>query len=365
MQLRGFQTHHLSIPLSRRYLSGIHDYRSTQNVVLELDAGDAVGVGYVFAFLPHHARGIRAIVTDLAETLLGRELDNVRAIWSELWRRINFVGQSGISVMALAAIDMALWDLLGKCANMPMYRMLGAVRESLPVYASGGWMTYSKPELAEEGRAFAEAGFAGYKIKIGHADPRTDLERIEHLASAVGGEIDVMVDVNQSWRVDQAIAIGRELEALGVAWFEEPVAADDLEGNARVCDALDITVASGESAFARDGFKRLIEGRAADVVMPNVARCGGPSQFMQVATLADARHLPVSSHTYTEVSAHLMAACPNAGLVEYIPGWWDDLFEEAPTVRNGAIALPDRPGLGLTFAERALHDFSVDAVATR
>jgi mandelate racemase len=362
--VRSVRTHHLSLPLPRHYVSGIHDYRSTENVLLEIDVGDAVGVGYAFAFLPQHACGIRALLTDLAETLVGRSVDDVRAVWGELWTRIDFVGQTGLSVIALAAVDMALWDLLGKRAGLPLYRLLGAAHESLPVYASGGWFTYDKAELVEEAHAFAAAGYAGYKIKIGHRDPSVDLDRVEHLTAAVGGEIDVMVDVNQAWSVEVAIPVGRQLQQLGVSWIEEPVASRDIEGTGRVRAALDVPVAAGESVFTRDGFGRLIDGRGADVLMPNVARCGGPSQFMQVATLADSHHLPISSHTYTEVSSHLMAACPNAGMVEYIPGWWDELFDQAPRVRDGAIAPNDAPGLGITFADRAIEEYSVDSVAT-
>lgn len=362
MVIQQFRTRRLSIPLPRRYVSGIHDYETTENLLLELDAGDAVGIGHVFAFLPRHVDAIRTMVTDLGETVVGRRVDDVRAIWSELWQRINFVGQSGVSVMALAAVDMALWDLLSQRAGMPLYRMLGAVRDTVPVYASGGWFTYTTDELVDEGLAFAEQGYAGYKIKIGHPDPRVDLARVERLIDAVGGRIDIMVDANQSWSVEQATAIGRELVDLGVSWYEEPVAVQNIEGSARVAAELDVPLAAGETVFTRHGFRQMIEQRAADVLMPNVARCGGPSQFMHVAALADAYRLPVSSHTYTEVSAHLMAACPNAGMVEYIPGWWDGLFDQPPEIRKGHVHLPDRPGFGFGFADQALQEHSVDTM---
>ncbi len=360
--VREARTHHVSLPLPRHYVSGIHDYRTTEDVLLEIDVGDAVGVGYAFAFLPQHARGIREVLRDFTEALAGRAVDDVRAVWGELWGRLDFIGQTGLGLIALATVDMALWDLLGKRAGLPLYRLFGAVTDRLPVYASGGWFTYEKDELVEEAREFAAAGYSGYKIKIGHPDPRVDIDRVGHLLGAVEGEIDVMVDVNQAWSCEQAIAVGRELGEMGVTWVEEPVASRDIEGSARVREALAVPLAAGESVFARDGFARLIEGRGADVLMPNVARCGGLTQFLQVATLAEAHHLPVSSHTYTEVSAQLMAACPNAAAVEYIPGWWDQLFDEAPRVRDGAIALPDAPGLGITFSESAIRDHSVDSV---
>ena len=361
--IQGFRTHRLSIPMPRRYVSGIHDYSATENVLVELDAGEATGSGHAFAFLPRQADAIMALVVDFAETLVGRPVDHVRGIWSELWRRINFVGQSGIAVMALGAVDTALWDLLAQRGGMPLHRLLGAAHADLPVYASGGWFTYAKEELVEEAHALAERGYRDYKIKVGHPDPRIDIERVEHLRAALGDQVRVMVDANQSWTVEQAIAAGRAFAELGVSWYEEPVAAHDVEGSARVAAAVDVPLASGETIFTRNGFRPLIESQAADVVMANVVRCGGPSQFMQVAMLADSHRLPVSSHTYTEVSAHLMAACPNAGMVEHIPGWWDELFADPPAIRDGRILLPDRPGLGFGFSERALHDLAVDPVA--
>ena len=364
MVVRGFRIHRLSVPMPRRYISGIHAYRTTENVLLELDTGDAVGRGWVFAFLPRQVDAIQTIVTDLAQTLVGTAVDNLRATWAMLWARINFVGQSGLSVMALGAIDTALWDLLAQQANMPLHRLLGAVRSTVPMYGSGGWFTYSKEELLEEALALRAQGVTHYKFKIGHSDPAIDIDRIEYVLAGVGDTVSVMVDANQVWTVEQAIAQGRVLESLGVSWYEEPVAVQDVAGSARVAEALDVLLATGETVFTRDGFMPLIERRAGDVMMPNVVRCGGPSQFMHVATLAESRHLPVSSHTYMEISAQLMAACPNAARVEYIPGWWDALFDGAPEVRDGMIHLSDRPGLGFAFSERALHDFSLAPVVT-
>jgi L-alanine-DL-glutamate epimerase-like enolase superfamily enzyme len=144
---------------------------------------------------------------------------------------------------------------------------------------------------------------------------------------------------------------------MGVTWFEEPVPAHDLGASARIAAAVDVPLATGETVFTRHGFRPLIEQRAADVVMINLLRCGGPSEFLHVAAFADAHGLPVSSHTVTEVSAHVMAACPNATIVEYIPGWWDRLFEGAPVIADGTISLSDRAGLGFTFSEQAIQDF--------
>lgn len=365
MVVQEFRTHHVSVPLKRRMINGTFEFERVEHVLLELDVGDAVGIGHAFAFERRQAESIRMMVLDLAEVLVGRQVDAVRGVWGLLWQRLNYIGHAGPPVMALSVVDTALWDLLAQRAGLPLFRLLGSMRNSLPVYATGGWLTYSKEELVEEALGFAERGFRHYKMKVGNADWRTDVERVDHVLDAVGDVMALMVDANQAWTVPQAIAAGRELHQLGVTWFEEPVAMEDVDGSARVAAAVDIPLAAGESLFSRHDFLRLIECRAADVAMPDLMRSGGPGEFMQIAMLAEAHAMPVSSHAFTEVSAHLMAACPNAGLVEMIPGWADDLFDTPPRIADGEIHLEESPGLGFKFAEKILREQSVDSAPWR
>jgi len=365
MVVQQFRTHHVSVPLTRRMINGTFEFDRVEHILLELDIGDAIGIGHAFAFERRQAEAIRMMVLDLAEALVGKPVEAVRAVWGVLWQRLNYIGHSGPPVMALSAVDTALWDLLAQRAGLPLFRLLGAARTSVPVYATGGWLTYSKEELVEEALGLGERGFAHYKMKVGHQDWRIDIDRVEHLFDALGGTMGVMVDANQAWSVPKAIAAGRELCELGVEWFEEPIAVEDLEGSARVAAAVDIPLAGGESLFTRHDFLRLIECRAADIAMPDLMRSGGPSEFMQIATLADAHDIPVSSHAFTEVSAHLMAACPNASLVERIPGWADDLFDSPPRIADGRIHLSEDPGLGFKFSERTLRDQAVDSAPWR
>lgn len=357
LTVESFRVHRLSVPLPRHYVSGAHDAVTTENVLLELSTGDFTGRGYAFAFDPAQADAVCTLVVSLANSLLGHGVEHPRATMAQLRHGLGFVGL-GTGTMALSVIDTALWDLLGQQAGLPLYRLLGAYTDTVGVYASGGWFTHAKEELAEEATGFAAAGYQAYKIKVGHDDWRVDVDRVEHILAATGGSIPVMVDVNQAWPVKTALAAGQAFSSLGVDWFEEPVAAQDIQGHARIARALGMRIATGESLFGRDAFRDLIDAGGADVVMPNMMRLGGPSQVMQVATLADARAVTVSCHTIMEVSAHVMAACPNAGLVEHVVGWWDSLFDGAPEVKDGKIRLSDRPGLGFEFSEKAIRDFS-------
>jgi L-alanine-DL-glutamate epimerase-like enolase superfamily enzyme len=329
--------------------------------VLEIDAEDEIGLGYAYATRPRHARAIQALLGDLAEALIGQPVDDIRAVWANLARHLECGGRTGIAVMALGAVDMALWDLLGKRAGMPMHRLLGAVTDRVPVYATAR-RGAEVDDLLDQARTCAAAGYAGFKVRLGSSDPRRDLALVERLQADLAGEIELMADAGGAWSAGDAITIGRQLAALGINWLEDPVVGSDLEGTGRVREALDLRVATGKQLFNRGGFVRLVEGRNADAVVADVVRCGGPSQFMQVATLAEAHHLPISSRAYTEVSAQLLAACANASMVEHRPGWWDRLIEEPAQVRDGAVVLSDRPGLGFEFAERTLSEFADDPV---
>jgi L-alanine-DL-glutamate epimerase-like enolase superfamily enzyme len=356
MVLEGFRTHHLSIPLEREMVNGSFGFARLEHVLLELDAGGAVGIGHAFAFERRQAESIRAMAIDLAESQVGEPIDDPAAVWDALWSRTTYIGHAGPPVMALSMVDSALWDLAGKRLGEPVWRLLGGSGAPLPAYATGGWMSYSVDDLIAEARDLAGRGFGAYKMKVGHRDWRVDLERVAALLDAV--DVEVMVDANQGWSVDEAIAAGRELASLGVTWLEEPVAAEDVAGTAQVAAALDLRVAAGESLFTRHGLGPLIDGGAVDVLMPDVMRCGGPSEFMRVARLAEEAGIPVSPHAFPELSAHAMSA--GGGLMEYIPGWTEPLFEGEPVVADGVVRPTEAPGLGLSFDRQTIERWQVE-----
>jgi L-alanine-DL-glutamate epimerase-like enolase superfamily enzyme len=356
----------LSLPLGRALISGIHHFRSLETIVLDLRAEDFHGTGYAYTFRPREAEALGALIADLAESVLGADVHPIRAHWRALHQRINYIGQSGLAVMALAAVDTALWDIAAQQARLPLHRMLGAVADQVPVYLSGGWLSYPVGELLADVSTAKEQGFRHYKMKVGNADWRVDIARVEKVVAAAGDAVKIMVDANQAWDADTAIRAGRALQSLGVDWLEEPVPARDLAGHARVSAALDLRVATGETLFTRTEFRPFVEARAAGVLMPDVQRCGGPTEFMNVAVLADSFGIPVSSHLFTEVSAHLIAAAPNGTLVEYIPGWFDSLFSPPLRLADGNLRLPITPGLGFVPDDRALADHAVaDPVVLR
>jgi L-alanine-DL-glutamate epimerase-like enolase superfamily enzyme len=350
MKIVDLRTIRAEVPLEKPIRTAIHHFRSLGALLVALDGGDGlVGESYLFANGTPQLKAMEEMVLSLKPMILGADAGFSEALWRQMWRAINFYGHKGISVFALSAIDMALWDLRGKRAGLPIHRLLGACRTSVPTYASGGlWLGASIDELVAEARSFVAAGFRAMKMRLGRPRLEEDVERVAAVRAAIGSEIVLMADANQGLTVDHAIRLGRRLEAFNLAWFEEPVPAYDLAGSARVAAALDTPIASGETEYARYGFRDMLKAEAADVLMPDLARVGGVTEFVKVAHMADALEIPVSSHIFTEQSLTVMAALGNATYLEHMP-WFAPLFREKLEMREGAVVVPERSGFGFTF----------------
>lgn len=360
MRITDVAISYVATPLPKLLTTAIHRIDRVDNILVEITAEGLVGSGYAFAFAPHQARAIQSLVHDLTEGLVGEDATRVGILWERAMLRSNFIGRSGPAAMAIAAIDTALWDLVAQRAGLPLAKLFGAVREEVQLYATGGWTSYTVEELIEEAEALHAKGFTFYKIKIGLPDWRDDVARTEQLMSRMEGRMAVLVDANQAWRPAEAIAAGRAFQDLGVTWLEEPVDAADYRGSAEVARALDVPIATGETVFGLEGFQPLIDQRAADVLMPDLMRCAGPTGFRRVATVGSAAGFDISSHLFTETSAHLIAATPTGTFAEYLPGWWDGLLEVSHTVSGGRLRIADEPGIGFRFSEAAKRDYRVD-----
>ena len=330
--------------------SGIHRIDRIECVLVTACGRGEIGCGYAFCFSEAEAVAIEALTQELAKSVEGRPVHLVRSIWSDLWRQTNFIGHAGPPLMALSALDMATWDLLARTAKLPLYRTLGAARDSVSVYSAGGWLTLGVDALCEQALAAQAAGFPGYKMRVGNPDWRSDVARVSAVRQALGDEMLLMVDVNQAWDVRTALKAAREFEELDLAWIEEPVDVHDLAGCAAVAAAVETPIAGGETVWGPNGLMDVLRAGAVDILQPDLMRCGGITGFLSIAQAADALGVPVISHLYTPISAHLMATTPRSDLVEYIPGWFDDLFTEAPAIDRGRITLDDSPGTGIVFA---------------
>jgi L-alanine-DL-glutamate epimerase-like enolase superfamily enzyme len=339
-----------SVPMQQRITSGIHAIDTIDCVLVSLHAEGQTGCGYAFCFSPDEAAAIEIFARHFSDVVRRRPAHLVRAHWQELWRRTNFIGHAGPPLMALSAYDMALWDLTARLAGQALYRMLGAARDEVRVYAAGGWLSLDIEALCAEAVAMKSAGFPAYKMRAGSPDWRGDVERVKAVRNAIGDDMDLMVDVNQAFDVATAIRFGRALEPCNLTWIEEPVDAHDVSGCARVAAAVDVPIAAGETVWGPHGLLELVRADAVDVLQPDLMRCGGITGFLAAAGAAEASGRQVISHLYTPISAHLMATTSLADYVEYIPGWFDPLFAESPAIEAGRIRLGATAGTGIAFA---------------
>ncbi|MDP3911818.1 MAG: mandelate racemase/muconate lactonizing enzyme family protein [Gemmatimonadales bacterium] len=357
MNISNIVLHRLSVPLPRAVRTSIHNHTHADTVVVEMRAGDHVGVGYCFAFGAHRARALAALTEDLTPFYQGKPVSAVSANFEAAWRSINFVGHTGAVMMALSALDTACWDLAARAAGLPLFRYLGGACARVPTYASEGlWVDYSVDELLKEASAFRAKGHRAMKMRIGGREPADDLERVRLLREAIGPDVKLLADVNQGWDEPTAIRVGRRLQAHDLYWIEEPLPYEDLEGCARVAAALDMRVASGETEYGSLAMKRHLDLRVADVLMPDLQRMGGITEYRRAAELCRAYHQPVSSHLFMEASAHVLAAAPNGLILEHMD-WWQPLFTEALRLEEGCVVLSENPGIGLDLDRKALDRF--------
>src|SRR5262249_29865807 len=358
MKTTSIRVHRLSVPLPRPIRTAIHSHTHADTVLVEMntDAG-LTRSGYSFAFGPHRAPAVAALGDHLLPLYERKDPSAAVTHFEAAWRAINFIGHSGVAMMALAPLDTACWDLAAQAAGMPLARYLGGEVRRVPTYASEGlWLDQGIDELGAEAQRFVKQGHRAMKMRVGRRDPREDVERARRLREAIGPDIRLLADVNQGWDELTAIRVGRELEALDLYWLEEPLPYEDLEGCARVAAALTMRVATGETDYGSLGMKRHLDARAADVLMPDLGRMGGVTEYRRAADLCRAYHQPVSSHLFMEASCHVLAAAPNALILEHMD-WWQELYTEPLPLEQGFVVVPDRPGIGLQLSPNALERF--------
>ncbi len=352
MKIQSFATRLVSFTDRPLPIANSPGARNANFVTLTVRTDDGIeGIGYA-GFVPSCViRGLHEVVNGLAELAVGDDPMHIEAIGQKLLETAGAGAPAGLITRAVAAIDVALWDIRGKALGKPVYQLLGGFRDRVPTYASGYlWRTYNLAALAEWGPKLVGQGFRAMKLRMGaEASPAKEIERLRLLREAVGPEIDLMVDINQGWDVNQSISIGRALGEHNLYWLEDPTHHLDYEGMARIAAALDTPLATGEYLYGVAPFSQLIGRRSADIVMIDLLRAGGLSAVLKIAHLAEAHNLPVVTHLAPEILSHALAAVPNGLYLEHMP-WSFGLFKEVPQVENGQWVLPQKPGLGLEFA---------------
>ncbi|OZC89126.1 enolase [Rhodococcus sp. 06-412-2C] len=289
---------------------------------------------------------------EIAPVLIGEDPNDIGKIWTKLVWAGASVGRSGVATQAIAAIDIALWDLKSKRAGLPLAKLIGSARDSVQTYnTSGGFLHTPIEEVMENAAISLANGIGGIKLKVGQPDWRTDIARVTAVREFLGDDVPLMVDANQQWDRPTAQRMGRILEQFDLVWIEEPLDAYDAEGHAQLARSLDTSIATGEMLASVGEHVRLIEAGAVDILQPDAPRIGGITQFLKLATLAEHHNLQLAPHFAMEIHLHLAAVYPLQTWVEHFD-WLDPLFDEHLETRDGRMHLSARPGLGFTLSEQ-------------
>ena len=310
--------------------------------------------------------GVREVVEGgLKNILIGEDPLAIEKLWENMFWAVRGYGRKGIAFLAISGVDIGLWDLKSKFFGTPLYMLLGPYTDEVEIYGIGGWTNFSEHELVREMTDYVEKGISRVKMKVGKdfgKSEREDIERLAAVRKAVGDDVAIYVDANNGYYAKQAVYMSKEFENFQVAWFEEPVLADDVSGLAEVRRQINIPVATGEHEYTKYGFKTLIADDCTDIVQPDVGRVGGITEWMKVAHIAHAFNLPVAPHAVQLVHLHLACATPNLKVVEYMntsletDGIW---YKEFPEQKDGKWSpFKDKPGLGLELDPYAVEKWS-------
>ncbi|MDR1533614.1 MAG: mandelate racemase/muconate lactonizing enzyme family protein [Planctomycetota bacterium] len=326
-------------------------------VVVEIRTrGGLSGIGLTY----HEVGGaaVRELIKiDLAPRLLGRSPLETEALYEENFHYLRGIGRKGLAFCAYSAVDIALWDLKGRMFGLPLYRLLGGKRNIVPIYASGGWTSYSLGELVDEARKMVERGYDKIKVKVGieaGTNPREDLRRIRAVRDAVGPDIGIMLDANNVWTSATAARFANQVKELDILFLEEPVPADDIPGLAGFKRGTDLPLATGEHEYTRYGVRDLIVAGAVDILQADIVRCGGFTEMSRIAALSQAWNLRLAPHGMEHMHMHFLAAAANGIFLERLLMYEEAVeatFENAPVPENGRLRLPEAPGLGLSLRE--------------
>jgi len=378
MKITDVITHQLSVPVDEPFTSSRGwVYKTKGALVVEVQTDEGI-TGWGDCYGP--AAVAKAVVDSLLKpSVIGCDPFDVEVIWERLYNKVKDYGLTGMTISGISGVDIALWDIVGKACGKPVHKLLGGCfRARIEAYATGLYfkdMARVTEEAVAEARMYSEQGFRAVKMKIGLGDMKKDLTRIAAVREALGPDRLLMVDANHCYNVPQAITLGREMERLGVYWFEEPISPEDLDGYVEVSRALDMAVAGGENEFTKFSFRAILDKRAMDIIQPDVCAAGGLTECKKIAALAQAAGVQCVPHAWgtaigLAATLHFIASLPDCPpclvpippLLEFeqtFNPFRDDLAASRITHRTGWVDVPTGPGLGIEIDRDVLKQYRV------
>jgi L-alanine-DL-glutamate epimerase-like enolase superfamily enzyme len=356
MKIRKVEAYLCDLVPERARFDAIQSFVKQETIFVDVETEDGlVGTGYAYTIGTGGHAVLELLRTDLIERLPGEDARQIEAIWQKLFFATHGTVVGAITSLALAAVDIALWDLRGKALGQPLWLLAGGHRRSVPLYdTEGGWLNLSTEELVEGAARSAEKGFGGIKLKVGKPRPHEDLERLRAVREAVGPNVDLMADANQSLTYPEAKRRAHLYEEVDLFWLEEPLPAEDLTGHAQLAASTSVPIAVGESIYSGSHFREYLAAGAAGIVQPDVARVGGITPWLKIAHLAETFNVKVAPHFLMELHVSLAAAVPNSLYVEYIPQLRSIVRSELEIADGRALA-PSAPGIGIDWDQEAIR----------
>jgi L-alanine-DL-glutamate epimerase-like enolase superfamily enzyme len=349
--IASLETGHYRVPLPSVLTDSMHGImRDFEIITVRLrDREGTEGTGYTFT-VGRNGGAIHDIITrEISEIVISQDADRIEWLWHRLWWELHYGGRGGPTVLAMSAIDIALWDLKAKRAGLPLWNLLGGHDRRVPCYAGGIDLELSADELLRQTDGNLAKGFRAIKMKVGRKKLSEDVAKLAAIRDHLGAEFPLMVDANMKWTVDEAIRAARAFAPYDPLWLEEPIAPDDVAGHARVRREGGIPVAAGENLRTIWEFRHLIASGGVSFPEPDVTNCGGITAFMKIAHLAESFNLPVTSHGAHDITVHLLAAVPNCSYLEAHGFGLDRYIAEPLRIEDGMAVAPDRPGHGVSF----------------
>ncbi len=355
LSIRDFKVYTATSKLDKPLSDSTHTLTEISFIVLRIVLENGiVGESYMLTF-QYSPKAIVGALEDIKSLVIGHQVNETRKIDHALEQYHEYFGNQGLLKWAQGAVNIAMWDAWGKFLNQPIWKLLGTCKEQIPIYGSGGWLSYSIDELIEEVSNYVNRGFKAVKIKVGSPRWQTDLERIKKVREAVGEKVNIMMDANQGMQVAEAIQLSKAAAPLNIYWFEEPIQHDNIAGYKMLKEQGGVSLAMGEREFSNKPLIELASLNALDIWQPDILRIGGVDQWRNSAAIAEGFHIQVLPHYYKDYDVPLLCTIPNGFGAESFD--WVDSLIDTPMKVNDGFAIPhDKPGWGFNFLDEHLKE---------
>lgn len=357
--IRGLDVRAVDVPVQRPLETSGGVLDTAPLVLIDLHTEEGItGSSYVFCYTPMALKPVAQLLSSLAALIEGDSLAPL-AIERKLQNSFRLLGPQGLTGMAMAGIDMSAWDALAKAWEVPLVRLLGGEERKVPAYNSCGLGTIGDERAAREAEELVGPGFGAIKVRLGYPEPEEDVEVVRAIRHSVGEDVVLMSDYNQSLSVAEAKRRTAALDGEGLYWIEEPTRADDYSGHARIQGAMKTPVQIGENWWGPHDMAKSMEAGASSYGMADAAKIGGVTGWLRAAALAESGGLPLSSHLFPEISAHLLAISPTGHWLEYVD-WADPILEEPLKIEDGHASISGAPGIGISWDEKGVRRYLVE-----